>query len=194
VPSEQTLDRRKIAVFFYSDDDGDSWQEAADWVAMPRRSTHGLQEPGVVELRDGRIYAWFRTSLGQQYEAYSMDQGDTWTVPQPSRFYTPLAPMAMKRVPKTGDLMAVWNDHAGLATASPMRKNRSPLALAFSADDGATWSKSRLIETDPEHGYAYTAIHFTDEAVLLAYNCGDYAWGLQDLRIRRLSYDYLAAD
>jgi hypothetical protein len=45
-----------------------------------------------------------------------------------------------------------------------------------------------LIESDFAHGYCYTAIHFTNDAVLLAYCAGDpdCGWVLSRTRIRRV--------
>ena len=66
-----------------SDDSGRTWREARDWWALPGRSRTGLQEPGVVELPDGSLYAWCRTDTGRQWEMRSRDQGDD-LVPTPS--------------------------------------------------------------------------------------------------------------
>ncbi|OPZ82927.1 MAG: Sialidase B precursor [bacterium ADurb.Bin429] len=193
-----SLDLRGIALFFLSDDGGATWRESRDWWALPVRSGSGLQEPGVVELCDGRLYACCRTDVGRQYEMFSEDGGDTWTPPQPSAFQGPCAPLSIKRLP-TGDLLAVWNDHSGRLTPVPTEAGwsstswgRTPLVCALSRDDGATWERHKLLEDDPTHGYCYTAIHPTDDAVLLAYCCGGGDSGvLQDSRIRRVTYNWL---
>jgi hypothetical protein len=59
-----SFDGRGIAIWFLSDDHGITWRESRDWWALPVRSTSGLQEPGVVELGDGRLYAYCRTDVG----------------------------------------------------------------------------------------------------------------------------------
>ena len=48
-------------MWFYSDDEGQTWQEAATWWGPPVRSGSGLQEPGLVELADGKLFGWART-------------------------------------------------------------------------------------------------------------------------------------
>lgn len=197
-PDWRAFDPRGIAIFFISDDAGANWRESADWLSFPGKCASGLQEPGVVELGDGSLYGWCRTEAGRQYEMRSAD-GDTWTVPQPSRFRSPCSPMSIKRVPSTGRLLAVWNDHSALPEGGPTdwkspSWGRTPLAAAVSADDGRTWSPPIMVETDPRRGFCYTAIHFVGDAVLLAYCCGGAGSAvLQDLCIRRVRLSDLGA-
>lgn len=72
---------------------------------------------------------------------------------------------------------------------------RTPLVAALSTDDGKSWARAKLLEKAPDHGYCYTAIHFVDDAVLLAYCCGggEESAVLQDMRIRRVTLDWLYA-
>lgn len=196
--SHAALDFRAIAVFFLSDDAGRTWRESRDWRALPVRSGSGMQEPGAVELSDGRLYAWCRTDVGCQYEMGSEDRGDTWSAPRPSPFLAPCSPLCIKRIPATGELLAVWNDHSGRLVPVPRKQkgggcwDRTPLVAAISPDDGRSWSRGWRIESDPTRAFCYTAVHFTDDAVLLAYCCGGgEGWGLRDLRIRRVSLDWL---
>lgn len=197
------LDCRGIAMWFISDDCGISWRESRDWWALPVPSNkgNGLQEPGAVELRNGRLYTYCRTDVGRQYEMYSEDNGDTWTPPKPSVFQSPCSPLSIKRIPSSGDLLAVWNDHSGLIIPAPAEKvwsegtswGRTPLVSAISSDEGRTWKHHKLLEKDPGRGFCYTAIHFTDDAVLLAYCCGGgkKSTVLQDMCIRRVTTDWL---
>ncbi len=195
------VDGRGIAIFFISDDGGVTWRESRDWWAMPVRSDSGLQEPGVVELKNGQLYAYCRTSNGCQYELYSSDGGDTWTPPSPSGFISPCSPLSIKRMPSTGHLLAVWNDWSGKLAPASLRMDvptwgRTPLVAAISEDEGATWAHGKLIETDPERGFCYTTIHFVEDAVLLAYCCGGGkdVCVLQDMCIRRIELQWLYGD
>ncbi len=190
----RTFDFRGIAMYFLSDDQGKTWREAKDWLTLAARSQSGLQEPGIIELGDGRLFGWARTDLGCQYGMFSEDGGETWTQPFPTEFQSPCSALSIKRNPASGDLYAVWNDHSGRFPL-PAKKNlkytwgRSPLVLATSSNDGRTWKQHSRIEADRQKGFCYTAIHFTgDNKLLLAYCAGGKpTHPLDTLRIRRLS-------
>jgi sialidase-1 len=188
--SQVTEDGRALAVFYLSDDQGASWYEAPDVLPLPVRSGTGLQEPGVVELADGRLWAWFRTDTGVQWQSFCRDGGMNWSWPEPSVFQAPTSPLSMKRDPFSGDLVAVWNDRSGrwgLPAPEQSSWGRTPLVLAWSRDEGATWERARVLEDDPARGFCYIALHFTREAILLAYCCGGRGGGvLQDSCIRLL--------
>jgi len=164
-----------IGIFFISDDVGATWRQTAECCYPPPHLSSGLQEPGVIELEDGRILAWFRTGGGCQYKAFSYDHGEHWTIPVPApEFLSPAAPLSMKRNPDSGELIAVWVDY------HPQRSvhfedgiiGRTPLVMAKSHDEGTTWEDHRILEDAPDHGFAYTAMLFHDSRLLLGYCCG----------------------
>ena len=187
------LDWRGIALFFLSDDDGRTWRESAGYVTLPVVHTRaGLQEPGVVQLPDGRIWGWARTDLGRQYEFFSSDGGETWTQATPSRFTSPNSPLSMRPLPGQARLLAVWNPAPAYETRTlkPPGGDRTPLVLATGSGPNSGWKPARIIDglDDPTGGYCYTAIHFTKDAVLLAYCAGGAAdkSRLAKLRIRKI--------
>jgi len=192
--SSRSFDSRAMALWIYSDDDGQKWQEAANWWAMPVRSGSGLQEPGVVERADGSLFSWARTDAGSQYGFESKDGGKNWDAPTPTTLASPVSPASIKRIPGSDELLAVFNDHSG---RFPFPKGkRSPLVAAISKDGGATWGRPKLLEGDPDGWYCYTAIHFVGDDVLLAYCAGDSAKKtyLNVLRIRKTSLGWLRAE
>jgi hypothetical protein len=185
-------DSRAITLWYYSDDEGATWQESTHWWAIPAASNSGLQEPGVVQVPDGSIYSWARTDLGVQYQFISRDDGLTFSAPERTTLSSPTSPASIKRLPHTNTLLVVYNDHSGKVPAPTKPERRAPLAVAFSTDNAKTWSPSQLIEDDLSGWYCYTAIHFTDDAVLLAYVAGNDEIGhLSRLRIRRLPLNLL---
>lgn len=190
-PSNQQInDIRGIAMWFYSDDEGTTWQEAVTWWAMPVPTRRGLQEPGAVELADGSLFSWVRTDQGSQFEFRSKDNGVNWTPPQPGELKSPVSPASIKRLPGSDSLLAVYNDHSGRFEFPANR--RAPLVAAISPDGGCTWPRRKVIETDLQGWYCYTAMHFTRDAVLLAYCAGDDKVGrLARLRIRRIEFSWL---
>ena len=184
-------DSRCTAYYFYSDDDGKSWKESTPCYMPTVNSTSGLQEPGLIELKNGILWGFARTDLGRHYEMFSFDRGETWTVPQASRFTGACSPLSMKRDPRNGNLIAVWNpipQYLGQERFPEWNGGRTPLVTAVSADDGKTWSEPLVLDDDPRSGYCYTAIHFVGDDVLLAYCAGGVGDGccLSRLRIRKL--------
>ena len=190
--SSKSFDPRGIAMWYYSDDEGQTWRESATWWALPVRAGSGLQEPGLVELQDGKLFGWARTSVGVQYGFTSTDSGKTWSAPEPTAMQSPNSPASIKRLPNSANLLAIFNDHSGRFPFPD--KKRTPLVAAISSDGGKTWPQARVIEPDPDGWYCYTAITFVDDAVLLAYCAGDpKVGGLNRLRIRRLELKSLSS-
>jgi len=147
-----------------------------------------------VELEDGKVMQWARTDLGCQYKAFSCDGGMTWSDIRPApEFLSPCSPLSIKRNPFSGNLIAIWNDHAPKYGVIPGAESwgRTPLVIARSSDNGASWKDHTPLESDPDCGYCYTAIHFNrDNSILAAYCGGGKTYGtavLQDLVIRRIS-------
>ncbi len=187
------IDSRSIAVYYLSDDGGQNWRESKDFVLpLSHKIPTGYQEPGVIELSDGRLFSWFRTSDGAQHGSFSEDSGDTWGTPfRAHQFPSMSSPLSMKAHPETRELFAVWADIDPRWNITPQEGSwrRTPLVMARSTDDGKTWHAHRMLESEPDHGYCYIAMLFTDDnALLLAYCCGGGKGStvLQDLRIRRI--------
>ncbi|PHQ34514.1 exo-alpha-sialidase [Rhodopirellula bahusiensis] len=151
-------------VCYLSDDGGTTWQRSTS--ALSSKSL--AQEPGVVELSDGRLMMFCRSGKFQLL-SYSDDQGDTWSDLTPSTFTQPtVSPASIERIPSSGDLLMLWNNGDDeLAMKKPV--GRRPFTAAISKDDGQTWQNIHNVGTDPEGWYCYTAIEFVDEHVLLAH-------------------------
>ncbi|WP_437193150.1 exo-alpha-sialidase [Planctomicrobium sp. SH527] len=157
---------------YFSDDNGTTWRRSKSLLktfnAEGKRVT--TQEPGVVELKDGRVMMFIRANPGCQMLSYSSDGGDTWTDAVESDIKSPLSPASIERIPSTGDLLLVWNDHANIA---PELKNfRTPLTVAVSKDDGKTWVNKKNLFADPERWYCYMAIDFVGDSVLVGHCAG----------------------
>jgi hypothetical protein len=170
---------RGVAQCFFSDDGGQTWQRGKSRVEAPEKSRSGLQEPLVVERTDGRLMMLCRTDQGSQFRSYSSDGGDTWTDAEPTDITSPLSPASIARLPKSGDLLMVWNDHANVDPK--LKGKRTPLTVAISKDDGKTWTSRRTLYDDPAGWYCYTAIAFVDGRVLLGHCAGTQAKGSSGL-------------
>lgn len=170
-------DSRFRCVFFYSDDEGRTWQRSAGGINAPKR---GAMEPGVIEKDNGALLAYIRTQTGKQWTAESHDRGDTW---EPSRAWTlvsPEAPATVAELPGRGDWLAVVNPQADLSQGHSGK--RTPLVARVSADEGKTWSVGKPLESDPSLTYSYTSIDVANDQVLLTYYVSDES--------RRLSWKF----
>lgn len=190
--TRETHSSQAKAMAFFSDDEGETWRrsESVLEVAIPD-DVAGFQEPGVVELRDHSVLMWMRTDLGSQYTSHSHDGGVTWSEPCPSKIMSPLSPASIKRIPSTGDLLCVYNDHSGRFPHNAS-EDRTPLVTAISSDEGRTWRNHRPLETDLDGCYCYTSMTFVGDQVLLSYCAGDSrVGGLNRLRVRGFNVDWL---
>ncbi len=190
--TDKRFDEHGIPRVFISDDDGRTWRPDGTRVEPPPKRSVVLQEPGALELRDGRIWMWMRTHSDYQYEVFSTDRGDTWTQPAPSALASPCSPATIERIPWSGHLLAVWNDHSG---RHPFPKGkRTPLCVAVSSDEGRTWSPSRAIESSPDGWYCYTSLTWLKDRAILSYCAGDSkVGGLNRLKVLELPRAWIEA-
>jgi sialidase-1 len=167
---------------FFSDDDGRTWFRSKNLLSMPT-SWQGADEPGIVELKDGTVMMWFRTTLGHIYKSYSEDDGESWSKPASMKVVSPCSPQIIKRIPGTSDLLLVWNNTTG--------PRRSPLTVAVSNDEGRTWKHQKNLETDEKYGYAYPSVTFVKDLVLITYFVYDENTSRAPLKLKIVSKDWL---
>jgi hypothetical protein len=192
------------ARFYISEDDGINFKTVAE-TEMPHKvlcrecdeyGDKALQEPGVIELDDGSIYAWYRTGALRQYESFSYDKGMSWSVPEPSRFTSPPSPLSAMKM-SDGRILVGYNPapvYFGRSTFSPSGDTwtggRTPYVIELADGNMNRLTKPRIIEDDLDRGFCYCAMFETDDAVLLAYCAGggsDFEHScLMRTRIRRI--------
>jgi hypothetical protein len=153
------IQKHILSRVYYSDNEGADWKPSETIIDVPE-SKAGAQEPGVIELKDGRVLMWIRNSTGKIYKCYSKNRGETWSKPVPMNVQSPLSPQSIKRHPETDDLILVWNN-------SPDK--RFPLTAAISKDEGETWTNIRDLDTTPGNTFAYTSIEFLKDRALFTY-------------------------
>ncbi|MCC6145567.1 MAG: exo-alpha-sialidase, partial [Candidatus Hydrogenedentes bacterium] len=181
------------ALCFLSDDAGATWRISSTIIDPPEGAgSAGLQEPAVVELQDGRLLMLCRTGGGCQYQSWSDDGGDTWLPAEPTDTLSPVSPASIERVPGTGALLLVWNDHSG--EYAGLGEKRTPLAVAVSTDEGQSWTSRIILEDNPDGWYCYTAIAFVGDHILLGHCAGDRREnnGLALTQVLRLPLSHLA--
>lgn len=178
---------------YYSDDGGKTWHADKTTIDPPPYRNVTLQEPGVVELRGGKVWMWMRTRQGSQYACTSTDRGVSWTEPKPTNLYSPCSPATIERIPWTGDLLCVYNDHSGRHVYPKGR--RTPLCVTISTDEGKTWSPSRVIEPHPDGWYCYISMTFVGDRCILSYCAGDkQVGGLNRLKVLALPKGWLTME
>ena len=179
--AEGRLAKEASLVCVFSDDAGATWRAGATVEVHEADGTLvDTQEPGVVELKDGRVMMWARTSFGSQYAGLSNDGGMTWGAFGPTGLIGPRSPATVRRL-KSGALVAVWNDHRLNPELVP-RGRRAPLSVALSHDEGRIWQKSVPIEENLANFFCYTALYERDDGILLAY-CSKQTRNLDSIRI-----------
>lgn len=167
-----------MGCFFSSDDDGYTFKELCPPLTIGITSNTGLQEPGLIELPGGTLYAYFRTDKMFQYESYSVNGGISWSAPSASKFTSPDSPMKIAQNPYNGKYYAVWNPipkYNGRITDTKeqhIHAGRNPLYIAES-DNGIDFSEPVALETDPKRGFCYPAIFFkSSDEMLISYCSG----------------------
>jgi len=185
-PENKRFDNGKISCY-YSDDEGKTWNHSS---LVPDPNNIKLQEPGIVELKNNTVMLFCRTDAGVQYISFSKDGCKTWTPIVPGNIKSPLSPASIKRIPKTGDLLLVWNNNFEKGKDGG---KRTPFNIAISKDEGKTWIKTKTLEDNPDGWYCYTAINFIDDYVLLGHCAGNrkHSNGLETTQITRLSLNWI---
>ena len=173
---------------YYSDDSGATWKSSEE---VPNPQAILLQEPGLVTLKDGTIMMFIRSDIGTQSFSYSKDDGLTWTPVTKSQLISPISPATIERIPQTGDLVAIWNNN--LSVDVEVAKQRTPLTIAISKDEGQSWEKIKNLEDDPDGWYCYTAIHFDGNQLFAGFCAGSQSEGtrLNITSIKRIPLSWI---
>ena len=101
----------------------------------------------MVELQDGRLMCYMRSTCGRILKSYSSDGGQTWSKVELTDLAMSNAPCTIKRIPGSGDLVLSWNQVSAEEIKDGYRRGR--LSVAISTDDGATWTRRKNLEVSP---------------------------------------------
>ncbi|MDE6125621.1 MAG: exo-alpha-sialidase, partial [Muribaculaceae bacterium] len=112
-------------------------------------------QPSILKLSDGRLMALARTRNGRLAATYSSDSGDTWSEVRLTDMPNNQSGTDAVTLPD-GRHALVYNDFPTLPGTK--KGPRTPLRLAVSEDDGATWRDVLTLEDSPVGQYSYPAI------------------------------------
>ncbi len=174
-----------------SDDEGVSWRPARNHITAkkPNGSSLRMEEPGSVQLSDGRVMTYFRTDADWQYAAYSSDDGETWGPAAPTSLRSPRSPATLERL-GDGRIAAVWNDHESYPQyrfGYPYHNGqRAPMTLGFSSDDGRTWTDRVDLETEGWNCYPFLREY--DGKLFIGYCIGG---GMRTMRVMSVTLSEL---
>ena len=104
-------------------------------------------QPSILFLPDGRLQLVCRSENGFILQAFSSDQGHTWTALEPSNLMNPNSGIDAVTL-KDGRHVIVYN---------PVKKGRSPISVAISSD-GKTWKDVATLENEPGEEFSYPAV------------------------------------
>lgn len=132
----------------YSDDDGRTWHRnrdgeliiLLDWNAQYSYTN----EPTVTEVTPGRLLMFMRNGLGRVFQAWSEDNGETWTRPQPTSLAASTAPAQIRTLPN-GHLLTVWNQEG--EEEIKRGYNRTRISSAVSRNGGSVWEFFQNVES-----------------------------------------------
>ncbi len=165
------FDPRFATVYIlYSDDDGRTWQRNQDGEIMilldwsTQFSYCG--EPSMTEVAPGRLLVVMRNGLGRLFQAWSNDNGDSWTRPQPTVLAACTTPAQIRTLPN-GHLLCIWNQES----EAEVRRgdNRTRVSSAVSRDGGRVWEffqnlysvhETTRVEPGPIHPVRPEEIYF----------------------------------
>ena len=157
---------RHAVLTYSSKDQGASWK-ASNVIDLGGNGHHGgATEATVIALNDQRLWKLIRTNLGVFWQAWS-DDGIFWRQMAPSSIPASSAPGQLLRL-NSGRMVLLWNKPYPEGTQSyplsggdmqwsetAVSNHREELSVAFSEDDGVTWSDAVVVARQKDTWLAY---------------------------------------
>jgi len=176
---------------FFSRDGGVTWQQSGHEIRHtpeifqpPQFIDHNLldeglrkqlrekrcivQEPGVVELRDGRLMLYMR-SVWSIIRCFAASVDAPWEQAGPLEgFHVCCGPQTIRREPVSGALVMLYNDRGTIPWPRGEFALRTPLSVASSRDEGRSWQRRGQLQTE-EKNYCYCSLLFHQGNFIASY-------------------------
>ena len=143
----------------YSDDEGKTWK-FGNWL------DGNYQEPMAAEAADGTLMMFMRSHRGYMSVSYSKDEGETWSEPQLTLYRMPCAPFCVKRDPYSDYIFMVWDESF---PCKQFQYPRTPICMAVSTDNGKTFRKVCVLESEPDKHFGYPSLLFEKDEIFVNY-------------------------
>ena len=186
---------RNVLRVYSSGDEGRTWR-GSNIIDLGGHGHHdGAFEPTFVQLRDGRLWMLIRTNWDRFWEAYSDDDGLSWRIIRPSQIESSTSPGYLTRL-HSGRLALVWSRlypegadsfarRSGQFSEAEASWHREELSLAFSEDEGQTWSKPVVLVRERDTWLSYPFLYEPSPGELWLFS------GQGDVRIAFQEDDFL---
>ena len=133
----------------YSDDEGKTWQPNEDGelfiVLDPEGPYNATFEPSICEVSPGKLLMIMRTNMGRLFQAWSQDNGDTWSRPVATQLAGTHAPGQIRKLTKSGHLLCVWTQQSEKEIKQGFIRTR--LSAAISRNGGGIWEHFQNVES-----------------------------------------------
>lgn len=151
---------------YYSDDSGQSWIKTAT-ITMDGSKINdhdGAMEPKLLQRTDGSVFMLIRTTKGTFYRSISRDDGVTWSKPESTGIENNNSFGELARL-SDGRWILIWNRDEKFPayhyqpdpndwTVKDLDygwiRRRNKLSIAFSSDEGETWSEPVVLVSTPD--------------------------------------------
>jgi predicted neuraminidase len=130
-----------------------SENQGVTWTEYPIPGSRGRVHPSVLEIASSRLVTFFRSRAADRiYRSQSEDYGRTWSAPERTPLPNNNASIQALKL-ASGNIAIIFNNISSDdddSTKSVWLRERYPVTVAISEDEGNTWPYMRHIDTSDD--------------------------------------------